>query len=428
MPFSWSSSGRSVLKLNIRHLWLFGVWPLGNFRLFELYVIFVFALGIWNFVEGSLAVSFSWRDLEATTLVLTNTFTMCSGMVKMAFFTRDRWRYNSMARRVDSLMLTQKDPSSSDPALENIVHRSRRRAGRLTLGMLLFMASQGLVWFPMPLIAHPGERRLPFVQHPWDNTTSYYELSYAVQCLTGMWMAEVSFGMDCLFATIMILVAAQLEVLALRIGKLRMSESGAGEGRPWRSASSVAHDKMYSDLCLCIESHQEILRFVRHLNGTMNPIAMTQFVFSVLVACLALFQATYSADITAVIRCVSFLPIPGGQVYLYCWAAHHVTEQAEAVSTAAYGCSWVDAGTRFKHALRILISRAQKPLILTAGYIYPINREAFLSVSTYKLICCIAQQPLEAIEFTGMGISFFGGCYGPKVYTSLTNSRLLPKC
>nr|WBF91025.1 odorant receptor SameORX [Schistocerca americana] len=392
-PLSWPSSGRSVLKLNIRHLWLFGVWPLSNSRLFDLYVVFVFALGAWNFVEASLAVFFSWGDFEATTLVLTNTFTMCSGTFKLVFFTRDRQRYNSMARSVDSLMLAQREQYSSDPALENIVQRSRRRATRLTLGLLLFLASQCLLWFPMPLIAHPGERRLPFAQHPWDNTTSYYQLSYVIQCVTGTWLADVSIGVDCLFATIMILVASQLEVLALRIKKLRVDESGAGELHRMQSASAVVHDKMYSDLCLCIESHQEILRFVRYLNGVMSPIAMTQFVFSVLVGCLVLFQATYSTDITTVIKCISFLPIPGGQVYLYCWAAHLIIDQADAVSTAAYCCSWVDADPRFKRAMRILISRAQKPLLLTAGYIYPINRGAFLSLvnASYSYYALLGQ-------------------------------------
>ncbi|XP_046980386.1 odorant receptor Or2-like [Schistocerca americana] len=399
-PFTWSSSGRSVLNLNIRHLCLVGVWPLGTSHLYQLYVIFVFAMGVWNFAEGSLCVSYCWRDLEATTLVVANMFTMGSGNVKMAFYMLNRPRYNSMVRRVDSLMSLQSESCSSNPALENIVQRSRRRAARLTLGMLLFMASQGIVWFPMPLIADPSERRLPFVQHPWDNNTSYYQLSYAVQCVVALWMAQISMGMDCLFVTIMILVAAQLEVLALRVGKLRVDESGAGEGRRIASASSVAHEKMYSNLCFCVKSHQEILRFARLLNDTMSPIAMTLFAFNVLVGCVVLFQTTYSSDITAVIKCLVFLPILGGQVYLYCWAAHQVKDQAEAVSTAAYSCSWVDAGTSFKRALRILICRAQKPLILTAGHVCPINREAFLSMvnASYSYYALLGQMNKRSVD------------------------------
>nr|QAB43910.1 olfactory receptor OR31 [Oedaleus asiaticus] len=125
----------------------------------------------------------------------------------------------------------------------------------------------------------------------------------------------------------------------------------------------------------------------------MSSVVMTQFCFSVLVACVALFQATYSTDFTAVLKCASFLPVPGGQVFLYCWAAHSVTEQAEAVTMAAYSCSWVEASMRFKRALRILISRAQKPLVLTAGHLYPINREAFVSLvnASYSYYALLGQ-------------------------------------
>lgn len=133
--------------------------------------------------------------------------------------------------------------------------------------------------------------------------------------------------------------------------------------------------------------------FVTQLQDTMSPIAMTQFALSVVIACMALFQATFSEDFSAVLKCASFLPIPGGQVYLYCWAATNVTEQAEAVSAAAYSCSWVDASERFKRSLRIIISRSQKPLVLTAGHLYPINREAFLTLvnASYSYYALLSQ-------------------------------------
>nr|QAB43890.1 olfactory receptor OR11 [Oedaleus asiaticus] len=149
---------------------------------------------------------------------------------------------------------------------------------------------------------------------------------------------------------------------------------------------------MYDELCLCVESHQKILSFVPHLQNTMNPVAMTTFGCSVLIICLGLFQSTFSEDFSVVFKCASFIPIPCSRLFLYCWAAHNVTEQAEAVSAAAYGCSWMEASERFKRAMRIIVSRAQKPLVLTAGHLYPITRPTFVSLvnaaySYYALLC-----------------------------------------
>ncbi|XP_049840190.1 odorant receptor Or2-like [Schistocerca gregaria] len=389
---SWEASGRSVLKLNIRHLYVFGLWPLCEAWPFHLYTAYGAALGIWNTAEGFLAVYFSWGDLEQTTLVLMNTFTNASGLVKIAFFARDGRRYNSLARSVDRLMSLQSGVCSRDPALAGVVRRSRQSATRLTLGMLLFMFSQCFVWFPMPVFAHAGERRLPFAQHPWDNNTGYYELSYAVQCVAGLWLSQISYGIDCLFASVMLLVAAQLEILAGRIVALGKVANAAG-CRPDESLAANTRNQTYRDLCVCVEAHQKVLRFVTHLENTMSPIAMTQFVCSVLVACSSLFQATYSKDLSAAFSSMSFLPIPGGQVYLYCWAAHTVTEQAQMISAAAYGCSWVEESERFKHAMRILINRAQKPLVLTAGHLYPIDKPAFLSLvnASYSYYALLGQ-------------------------------------
>nr|ALD51444.1 odorant receptor 73 [Locusta migratoria] len=309
---SWSESGRSVLRLNIRHLWLFGVWPLWDSPLFILYTGYGLSLGVWNVVEGALAASCTWGDMEQTTLALMATSTNCNGLVKMAFFLRDRRRYQALVRRVAALVALQGESCAADPLLGRVQRGSRRRAFRLTAAMLLFMFSQCFVWFPMPAVAHADEGPLPFAP---DNTTAY-GLSYLAQCAAGLWMTQVSFGMDCLFASVMVLLAAQLQIVAGRIARL-------GE-----------------------QNYDFAFSFVGHLQDTMSPIAMTQFAFSVLVVCFGLFQSTY----------------------------------AEAVTMAAYSCSWVEASGRFKRALRILISRAQKPLILSAGHLYPIDREAFLSV------------------------------------------------
>nr|ASM47144.1 odorant receptor 74 [Schistocerca gregaria] len=395
-PVAWTESGESVLRFNIRHLWFFGLWPLYESRMFLIYTAYGFSLGVWNVLEGALAAYFTWGDMEQTTLVLMATSTNCNGLVKMGFFLWDRRLYYSLVRRVDALMSLQSEFCCRESVLWNILRGSERHAFRLTLGMLLFMFSQCFIWFPMPLVSHSEEQRLPFAQHVWDNNTGNYELSYIAQCAAGLWMTQISFGMDCLFASVMILLAAQLEIVAERIMGIRVEASTPMKEKAegYKKSSTAKHaDTMYKDIRLCIESHQKILSFVAHLQDTMSPIAMTQFTSAVLVICFGLFQATYSEDFSAVLKCASFLPIPCGQVYLYCWAANNVTMQAEAVMMAAYSCSWVEASGRFKRVLRILISRAQKPLVLTAGHLYPIDREAFLSLvnASYSYYALLSQ-------------------------------------
>ncbi|XP_049794489.1 odorant receptor Or2-like [Schistocerca nitens] len=396
-PLSWTESGHSVLKLNIRHLWLMGMWPLGHSSVFKLYTAFAFTLGLWSVVESLLAVYCTLGKLEETTLQLMITSTLICGFMKMVLFVSDPHSYNSMVRDMAGLIAGQDEDSSKDAALAAILHDSRRRAFRITMGMLLFMLSQCFIWYPIPLVVHAEDRRLPLSQHAWDNNSNYYALSYTVQCVCGLYVSQISFALDCLFASILILVVAQLKILGERILKLKQEviPVEANENpRRWNQTPRDKHyDGMYRRLCVCIDSHQKILRFITHVQDAMSPIAMTQFASSVVIACMGLFQATYGEDMSVALKCASYLPIPGGQVYLYCWAAHSVTEEAASVSTAAYSCSWVEGSARFKHALRILIVRAQKPLVLTAGHLYPINKGAFLSLvnASYSYYALLGQ-------------------------------------
>nr|QJX74321.1 odorant receptor 42 [Ceracris kiangsu] len=385
-PMTWSESGNSILKVNIRELCLSGVWPLTDWKLFRAYSVVIWILGLENMVEAMVGIYLSNGDLEQITLVLPNTFTTAGGVFKMAFFLRDPHSYNVLVRLMDELLSDSIQYSTGDHQMTAIAREARRSAQRLSVFIYAFVSTQIIIWFPMPLIAYAGEGKLPFIQHPWINSTTFpaYDTMYALQCLSSGFHIFISLGMDCFFAVVMIHSTACLKILYLRITALRSgnarSSEGPATGMRSEDRESLAHDEMYKNLRACICSHQKIIGFISYLETVMNPIAMTQFAFSVLVACVALYQATYSQDVSAACRCAAFIPTPGAQVFLYCWAAHNVMEQGLAVSAAAYDSSWVSGDGRFKRALRILMCRAEKPLVLTAGHLYPINRPAFLSL------------------------------------------------
>ncbi|XP_046980730.1 uncharacterized protein LOC124545821 [Schistocerca americana] len=182
MAFSWSNSGHSVPKLNIRLLCLFGMWPLCDSTLYNFYSPLVLTLGVWNCMEGALAVGYSGADLEETTLVLINSFTTCSGLVKGILFAWDRQQYYAMAHCLNALVSKQSEACSKDTTMADILQNSRKRASRVSLAIFLSLVVQSIVWFSMPLILHPGEHRLPLDQHYWAVNNTYYALSNIVQC------------------------------------------------------------------------------------------------------------------------------------------------------------------------------------------------------------------------------------------------------
>ncbi|XP_049938825.1 uncharacterized protein LOC126412976 [Schistocerca serialis cubense] len=79
------------------------------------------------------------------------------------------------------------------------------------------------------------------------------------------------------------------------------------------------------------------------------------------------------------LKCFMYLPMPALQIFIYCYGGHELIDQGLGVSLSAYSCEWVGATRRDTSSLLMLMCRAQKPLQLTAGKLYPINRITFVS-------------------------------------------------
>jgi hypothetical protein len=54
--------------------------------------------------------------------------------------------------------------------------------------------------------------------------------------------------------------------------------------------------------------------------------------------------------------------------------------QAERVRDAAYGCDWIGAPIPFQTCIRLIISGANKEIILTAGKFVPVTIRTMINV------------------------------------------------
>ncbi|XP_049794445.1 uncharacterized protein LOC126204065 [Schistocerca nitens] len=169
--FTWSETAGSLLKVNIRILFFCGAWPLSESALAYAYIGAVLLASLANMAEAALGIAFGQASMDEITLVLPNTLTTACGVAKLAFFLSDRRRYFALVRRTDRLVAPQQGLAAE--AAEAVGRRVRAFA----LFLVALVCVQAVVWFPMPLIASPGERKLPFGQLPWSNYTQAEALS-----------------------------------------------------------------------------------------------------------------------------------------------------------------------------------------------------------------------------------------------------------
>nr|QJX74310.1 odorant receptor 30 [Ceracris kiangsu] len=392
------SPSENVVRRNIRILRMAAVWrPTGRWRS-RVYPLYFGSVCASMLHIGALAILRSatiWGNMTEVTFALVSGLTCFNGAVKMIHHYTHSEAYYRLVDELNILIDRQRPHCEGDAELDEALQNAHRKAKRLTWGVLLYMFVLGQMWCIVPLFMQfpPDDPSspLPLVTitrvHKVHNHT-LYSLAYLSECHTVLYWNWSSLGMDVFFGSIMIHVTGQLNILNIRLSRLR----GGGPGEDLSQYSSFGKGgeqlkgdirdsaSMYAELCECVKDHQEILRYLDFLENLMNPVPLAQFLLCVGGICLTLYQITFNPDDGGVIECILFLPIPALQIFIYCWAGHGIMEESEYVSFAAYSCRWGGSDRKVTDVLRIVMSRAHRATMLTAGKVHPINRDTFLSL------------------------------------------------
>nr|ALD51411.1 odorant receptor 44 [Locusta migratoria] len=393
-----------VLRHNVLLLVATGAWPPTTRRwwrpLYPLYTASIYFSMLATIAMGFQFAYQSWGDWDSIMLTFVNTFTLIGGAVKLAHFSSHVDAYRRLVTALRDVIGTQWAHCERDAALMAAFAGSHRKALWLTWAPVVYLNILGPVWFMMPVVAWasgaPG-RQFPFANVRGVLKTNFplYVAVYFVQCHSVFYWNFLSFGLDIFFVTCMIYVSAQLHILGKRLSNVGRGPNVDQNGivdekqtklqqfgqKPYKSLEvDRESNEMYAELVDCVKAHQHILSFVAVLQGVMSPVAMAQFVCSATAACITPFQATFNPEGNSIFKCLMYLPMPAFQIYIYCWGGHEIIDEGAALSASAYSCAWMGAPRRVTSAMHVLMCRAQKPLTLTAGKLYPVNRDTFVSL------------------------------------------------
>ncbi|XP_047004704.1 odorant receptor 43a-like [Schistocerca americana] len=330
----------SVLKWNVRVLTSGGLWPAGPPRLFAVFTTFVFVVKWTHILMAVRTLYLSWGDLNEITLTLLSMITMLGGAIKMTLFLKNRSVYYQLVQRLDDMVRYHEQYYVGNETMVSTFQMARKKALRLTFITLGYLNVLGPLWFVMPLLEDTSEKHLPFIPMHGLNFTSIplYELSYVTQCTATFFWHLVSVGLDMFYASLMIHVTAQLTILNVRFTNLHLKTDHLS------CRSNLRPITAPFDNSVLTEAHSRI--FTTYLEDVMNSTVLVQFLSSVLVACVTLFQATIGLE----------------------------------VCTSAFLSAWVEGSRHLRRGLLVVMARARRPLELTAGRMHPINRATFVSL------------------------------------------------
>ncbi|XP_025267021.1 odorant receptor 43a [Camponotus floridanus] len=203
-----------------------------------------------------------------------------------------------------------------------------------------------------------------------DMTESpYYEIAFVAQA-TSIIMAAISYtGIDNFLGLLVFHICAQLDILKVRLLNLNDFKSFS------------------TGLSFNIEDHLRLIRSVDVIDNTFNLMLLALLVYFAMLFCVQGFLLVTIID--GVNGDISFMRISWlisilintfVHMCLYCVVGEILIAKAEGVYYAAYNYTWYSLKPNEARNLLLIMIRSEKPLLITAGRIFPMTLSMFCSL------------------------------------------------
>nr|QHR83174.1 odorant receptor 60 [Ceracris nigricornis] len=250
-----------------------------------------------------------------------------------------------------------------------------------------------IMWMPMDTQGHPN-----------------YEITYATHIALLNIIVSVTVLVDLFFATLMINITADIDILNNNIANMRLHKEDAltknsaardstyeskkiltEKGEPYGENTAVhtsyttdPSTQLYRTLVINIQHHQVLMTIVSDLESIMSESSVIMLAVNSINICL---QALGFVDAfrpgskrSAVLKKILTFPAYINQTAHFCWYGQEIIDQSERLVESAFGCGWADADKRFCTSLRIFMLQASRPLKLQIGKIFTLSRNLFLQI------------------------------------------------
>ncbi|XP_050071387.1 odorant receptor 13a-like [Anopheles maculipalpis] len=194
-------------------------------------------------------------------------------------------------------------------------------------------------------------------------------------------------GFDSLFSTLAMHITTMFKFLKIEIDQLGL-DMRAGTGR------AEIRDKMKR----IILKHKINLSLIEQLEDGFSFYLMVQFLTSSIVVCVVLYELTivfgWNED---TFKTLTYLPGAILQLFLFCWYAQNITEEANLVADHIYNIPWYLSDTPLQKTILTFMVKAQKPTGVTASKFYMVTLQSFQRISStsysyFTLLQTINQQ------------------------------------
>ncbi|XP_078049851.1 odorant receptor 10 isoform X3 [Augochlora pura] len=224
-------------------------------------------------------------------------------------------------------------------------------------GIQVRHTEEGLDMFPFPCY------------YVFDVSQSpYYEIIYIIQIFMMALILLSYIGIHMFFGTLFLHICGQAKNLRVRIENEKKFDDFK------RTMTSIVLD------------HLRVIRMVKMIESTFSQILVTMIIIFGIITCayltsiISMFAEKDSISLTRLFYLVFSICTNLIQMLFYFVTGQELANQSEGIYDATYECGWLNLKSNEAKSLILIMARSQKPLIVTAGKLFPVTFLTFGAV------------------------------------------------
>ncbi|XP_065079026.1 odorant receptor Or2-like [Ochlerotatus camptorhynchus] len=256
-----------------------------------------------------------------------------------------------------------------DDAIRNMVELFTKRARMMSISNLALGAFISACFVVYPLFT--GERRLPYgmyISGVNQFESPLYEILFVTQAVLTFPGCCMYIPFTSFFVSTSLFGLIQIKSLQYRLENFQQCAAGK------------SNKEQRSQLEAIINDHQRVIAYVGELNGLVANICLLELLSFGMMLCALLFLLIVIDHMAQIIIVVAYIFMIISQIFAFYWHANEVREESMAIAEAAYSGPWVEVDQASKKKLLLIILRAQVPLEISVGNVYPMTLEMFQSL------------------------------------------------
>ncbi|XP_043592310.1 odorant receptor Or2-like isoform X1 [Bombus pyrosoma] len=354
--------------------------------LYNIYTTFnlTFLLGI-IIVSNIVYVIINWGNIEAMMASLSTLMTYSTYATKVMYIICRRRRIKNLIDITNSEMFNRDNDKYEHITAYYTWQAIFHQIAYQTFGFIAVIS-----WGSTPILylIRGTSKQLPMVGwYPYNVTsTPVFEFTSLHQFVVICTSCINNIAIDTLATGFIVTACCQLTILNYNISSIHCiiekKYTLLNDNVSIENSTLKVYSKMYEDLKHCIEHTIMIFDFSKQIQDVFGTLIFVQLLVNCIVVCATLFNISQMKDyvISEFLGILLYTCCVTYQIFIYCWHGNELHFHSMRICSSAYANNWWDNSKDFKHALLIIMARAQWPLILIVGNVMELSLQNFVLI------------------------------------------------